>query len=180
MHGCSHGQSLARRLINFEVVYIRDFWMAPESTGTSLFPRAFPMDQIYHYAIVDSLSWCNYRPTSPLVSDAMVYLIIKIGKFRIFTRPALIITKRISGIFEPCIEESYAWSLTRPTTFANSSIAAGAGWVGYIFIFFIYLPFLMSCVFWRWLNMTEILQFRLLNPNGSCQLLPRTSSLCTG
>ena len=25
-------------------------------------------------------------------------------------------------------------------------LAAGAGWVGYIFIFFIYLPFLMSCL----------------------------------
>ena len=28
--------------------------------------------------------------------------------------------------------------------------------------------------------MTEILWFRLLNPNGSCQLLLRTSSLSTG
>ena len=28
--------------------------------------------------------------------------------------------------------------------------------------------------------MTEILWFRLLNPNGSCQLLPRTSSISTG
>ena len=27
--------------------------------------------------------------------------------------------------------------------------------------------------FWRQLNMTEILWFRLLNPNSSCQLLPR-------
>ena len=28
--------------------------------------------------------------------------------------------------------------------------------------------------------MTEILRFRPLNPNGSCQLLPGTSSLSTG
>ena len=34
--------------------------------------------------------------------------------------------------------------------------------------------------FGRRLNMTEILWFRLLNPNGSCQLLPRASSLSTG
>ena len=34
--------------------------------------------------------------------------------------------------------------------------------------------------FGRRLNMTKILWFRLLNPNGSCQFLPRTSSLSTG
>ena len=54
------------------------------------------------------------------------------------------------------------------------------GRVNYIFIFFICLPFLMSCLFGRRLNMTEILWFRLLNPNGSYQLLPRTTSLGSG
>ena len=34
--------------------------------------------------------------------------------------------------------------------------------------------------FGRRLNMTEILWFLLLNPNGSCQLLSRTSLLNTG
>ena len=34
--------------------------------------------------------------------------------------------------------------------------------------------------FGRRLNMTEILWFQLLNPNGSCQLLPGKSSLITG
>ena len=34
--------------------------------------------------------------------------------------------------------------------------------------------------FWRRLDMTEILWFWLLNPNGSCQLLPRMSSPSTG
>ena len=56
-------------------------------------------------------------------------------------------------------------------------LAAGAGWVGYIF----HLSSLSNVLsFGRRLNMTEILWFRLLNPNGSCQLLPRTSSLSTG
>ena len=53
--------------------------------------------------------------------------------------------------------------------------AAGVGRVGF-FIFFIFhlssLPIVLS--FGRRLNMTEILWFRLLNPNGSCQLQPRT------
>ena len=56
-------------------------------------------------------------------------------------------------------------------------LAAGAGQVGYIF----HLSSLSNVLsFVRRLNMTEILWFRLLNPNGSCQLLPRMSSLSTG
>ena len=59
-------------------------------------------------------------------------------------------------------------------------LAAGAGRVGYIF-YIIHLSSLSNDLsFGRRLNMTEILWFRLLNPNGSCQLLPRTSSLSTG
>ena len=59
-------------------------------------------------------------------------------------------------------------------------LAAGAGRVGYIFYIF-HLSSLSNVLsFGRQLNMTEILWFRLLNPNGSCQLLPRTSSLSTG
>ena len=71
-------------------------------------------------------------------------------------------------------------------------LAAGAGRGGgaiYIYIFFFFYLFFfifhlspLSNVlyFGRWLNMTEMLWFRLLNPNGSVQLLPRTSSLSTG
>ena len=59
-------------------------------------------------------------------------------------------------------------------------LAAGAGREGYIFHFFPLSSFSNVLTFGRWLNMTEILWFRLLNPNGSCQLLPRTSSLSTG
>ena len=56
-------------------------------------------------------------------------------------------------------------------------LAAGGGWVGYIF----HLSSLSNVLsFGRRLNMTEILWFLLLNPKGSCQLLPRTSSLSTG
>ena len=59
-------------------------------------------------------------------------------------------------------------------------VAAGVGRVGYIFYIF-HLSSLSNVMsFGRLLNMTEILWFRLLNPNGSCQLLPRTSSLSTG
>ena len=59
-------------------------------------------------------------------------------------------------------------------------LAAGAGRVGYIFYNF-HLSSLSNVLsFRRRLNMTEILWFWLLNPNGSCQLLPRTSSLSTG
>ena len=59
-------------------------------------------------------------------------------------------------------------------------LAAGAGWMGYIFYIF-HLSSLSNVLsFGRRLNMTEILWFRLLNPNGSCQLLPRTSSLSIG
>ena len=59
-------------------------------------------------------------------------------------------------------------------------LAVGAGRVGYIFYIF-HLSSLSNVLsFGRRLNMTEILWFRLLNPNGSCQLLPRTSSLSTG
>ena len=61
-------------------------------------------------------------------------------------------------------------------------LAAGAGRLDYIF--YIYIFHLSSVsnglTFWRRLNMTEIVWFRLLNPNGSCQLLPWTSSLITG
>ena len=59
-------------------------------------------------------------------------------------------------------------------------LANGAGQVGYFFYIF-HLSSLSNVLsFGRWLNMTEILWFRLLNPNGSCQLLPRTSSLSNG
>ena len=59
-------------------------------------------------------------------------------------------------------------------------LAAGAGQVDYIF--YIFHLFSLSDVlsFGRRLNMTEILWFWLLNPNGSCQLLPRMSWLSTG
>ena len=59
-------------------------------------------------------------------------------------------------------------------------LAAGAGLVGYIFFIFHLSSISNVLSFGRWLTMTEILQFWLLNPNGSCQLLPRTSSLSTG
>ena len=59
-------------------------------------------------------------------------------------------------------------------------LAAGAGRVGCTFYIF-HLSSLSNVLsFGRRLNMTEILLFRLLNPNGSCQLLPRTLSLKTG
>ena len=59
--------------------------------------------------------------------------------------------------------------------------AAGTGQVGYIFFYIFHLSSISNVLsFRRRLSMTEILQFRLLNPNGSCQLLPRTSSLSTG
>ena len=59
-------------------------------------------------------------------------------------------------------------------------LATGAGRVGYIFYIF-HLSSLSNVLsFGRLLNMTEILCFRLLNPNGSCRLLPRTSSLSIG
>ena len=58
-------------------------------------------------------------------------------------------------------------------------LAAGAGQVGYIFFF--HLSSISNVLsFGRRLNITEILQFHVLKPNGSCQLLPRTSSLSTG
>ena len=56
-------------------------------------------------------------------------------------------------------------------------LAAGGGRLGYIF-HLSSLPHFPPVG--RRLNMTEILWFRLLNLNGSCQLLPRTSSLSTG
>ena len=57
-------------------------------------------------------------------------------------------------------------------------LAAGAGRVGYIFFYSFHLSSLSNVLsFGRRLNMTEILWFRLLNPNGSCQLLPRTTCL---
>ena len=56
-------------------------------------------------------------------------------------------------------------------------LAARVGQILYIF----HLSSLSDVLsFRRLLNMTEILWFRLLNPNGSCQLLPRTTSLSTG
>ena len=57
-------------------------------------------------------------------------------------------------------------------------LAAGAGQVAIFFIFFM-SSFSNVLSFGRLLNMTEILWFRLLKPNGSCQLLPRTSLLST-
>ena len=69
----------------------------------------------------------------------------------------------------------------RPATFAYSRARTccacskcGMGGL-FFFLFFICLPFLMSCLLG-----TEILWFRLLNPHSSCQLLPRTSSLSIG
>ena len=59
-------------------------------------------------------------------------------------------------------------------------LAAGAGRVGYIFYIFHLSSLSNVLTFGRRLTMTEILWFRLLNPNGSCQLLPRTTSLSTG
>ena len=60
-------------------------------------------------------------------------------------------------------------------------LVAGAGWVGYFFFFIFHLSSLSNVLsFGRQLNMTEILWFQMLKPNGSCQLLPRTSSLSTG
>ena len=57
---------------------------------------------------------------------------------------------------------------------------AGVGRVDYIFYIF-HLSSLSNVLsLGRRLNMTEILWLQLLNPNGSCQLLPRTSSLSTG
>ena len=50
-------------------------------------------------------------------------------------------------------------------------VGQGTGRVGYIFYIF-HLSSLSNVLsFGRWLNITEILWFRLLNPNGSCQLL---------
>ena len=57
-------------------------------------------------------------------------------------------------------------------------LAAGEGQVGYIFFYTFHLSSLSNVLsFGRRLNMTEILLF---NANGSCQLLPRTSSIRTG
>ena len=56
-------------------------------------------------------------------------------------------------------------------------LAAGAGRMGYIFYIFHLSSLSNALSFGRRLNMTEILWFRLLNSNGSCQLLSRTSSL---
>ena len=59
-------------------------------------------------------------------------------------------------------------------------LAAGAGRVGYIFFYIFHISFLSNGLsFGSRLNMTETLWFRLFNPNGSCQLLPRTSLLST-
>ena len=70
-----------------------------------------------------------------------------------------------------------------PATFAYSRARAccacsRCGMGGLYFVFIFHLSSLCTVLsFERWLNMTEILWFRLLNPNSSCQLLPRTSSL---
>ena len=61
-----------------------------------------------------------------------------------------------------------------------SVLAAGAGREGYIFYIFHLSSLSTVLSFGRRLNMPEILWFRLFNPDGSCQLLPRTSSLSTG
>ena len=62
----------------------------------------------------------------------------------------------------------------------SAVLATVVGRMGYILYIF-HLSSLSNVLsFGRLLNMTEILWFRLLNPNGSCQLLPRTSSLSTG
>ena len=62
----------------------------------------------------------------------------------------------------------------------SAVLAAGAGRVDYIFYIF-HLSSLNNVLsFGRRLNMTEIFWFQLLNPNGSCKLLPRTYSLSTG
>ena len=63
---------------------------------------------------------------------------------------------------------------------APAVLAVGAGRVGYIFYIFHLSSVSNVLSFGRRLNMTGILWFRLLNPNGSCQLLSRTSSLSTG
>ena len=74
----------------------------------------------------------------------------------------------------------------RPATFAYSRARAccacsRCGSSGLYFFYIFHLASLSNVLsFGRRLNMTEILWFRLLNPNGSCQLLPRTSSLSTG
>ena len=58
--------------------------------------------------------------------------------------------------------------------------AAGAGRMGYISLYF-HLSSLSNVLsFGRRQNITEIFWFRLLNPNGSYQFLPRTYSLSTG
>ena len=59
-------------------------------------------------------------------------------------------------------------------------LPAGAGREA-VFFYIFHLSSLSNVLsFGRRLNMTEILWLRLLNPKGSCQLLPRTSSLSTG
>ena len=60
----------------------------------------------------------------------------------------------------------------------HALLAAGAGRVGYICFYIFHLSFLSNVLsFGRRLNMTDILWFWLLNPNGSCQLLPRCPRL---
>ena len=64
----------------------------------------------------------------------------------------------------------------------SAVLAAGARRVCWFFFFYSFHLSSLSNVlsFGRRLNMAEILWFWLLNPNGSYQLLPRTSSLSTG
>ena len=73
----------------------------------------------------------------------------------------------------------------RPVTFAYSRARACCACsrcgTGGLYFYIFHLSSLSNVLsFGRRLNMTEILWFQLLNPNGSCQLLPMTSSLSTG
>ena len=73
------------------------------------------------------------------------------------------------------------WEIENPLElYCSRARACSVGCVGFNF-FYIFLSSLSNvpCL-GRWLNMTEILWFRLLTPKDSCQLLPRTSSLNTG
>ena len=82
----------------------------------------------------------------------------------------------------------YAYIISEPgcpATFvysrARACCACSRCGTGGLYIYFFFHLFSISNVlsFGRRLKMTGILLFRLLNPNGSCQLLPRTSSLST-
>ena len=60
-------------------------------------------------------------------------------------------------------------------------LSAGAGWVGFFCVCFffhlVYPIFLLQCLIcWETAGHSEILWSRLLQPSGSCQLLPGTCS----